>query len=274
MIDHILLFGSSGMLGRYIYTYFKDHPIIRLSIVEPNEFRVTQESLETLDTLLETKHVDASTCIINCIGTIPQRSKGDEGQYYLVNTLFPHRLWAAAKHLGVAMIHPTTDCVFSGIKGSYNETDCHDEKGAYGLSKSLGEPLGCTVIRTSIIGNEIQNKKSLLEWIISNNNGSINGYTNHMWNGITCLEYCKVIEILLRRNMLWKGVRHIASPTAKSKYELATLIRDSYNLSITITPIATAIPVDKTLLTAYSLNTELEIPELENQIKELKHYLL
>ena len=69
MIDHILLFGSSGMLGRYIYTYFKDHPIIRLSIVEPNEFRVTQESLETLDTLLETKHVDASTCIINCIGT-------------------------------------------------------------------------------------------------------------------------------------------------------------------------------------------------------------
>lgn len=119
------------------------------------------------------------------------------------------------------MIHPTTDCVFSGKKGGYVETDVHDELGSYGMSKSLGEPVGCTCIRTSIIGRELFNKKSFLEWVISNNNGTISGWSNHMWNGITCLEYCGVIEKIINEHLFWSGVKHIYSPTSVSKHEMA-----------------------------------------------------
>jgi len=172
------------------------------------------------------------------------------------------------------MIQPATDCVFSGTKGLYTESDSHDEQGAYGLSKSLGEPLGCTVLRTSILGNELFNKKSMLEWVLSNNDKTINGWTNHYWNGITCLEYCKVVEKIMERNLFWSGVRHIASPAPKSKYELAVLIRDTYQRSIVIHPVATDTAVDKTLATLYPTNDEFNIPDLSVQIEELKRFSL
>ena len=272
MTTRILLFGSTGMLGRYLYSYFKHHPTLRLDVVLNDEFRVTQDTLDGIDTLLDRHSVDAATCVINCIGLIPQRAT--EQGYYLVNGLFPHLLWASCKRRGARMIQPTTDCVFSGTKGLYTESDPHDEKGAYGLSKSLGEPLGCTVLRTSILGNELFNKKSMLEWVLSNNYKTINGWTNHHWNGITCLEYCKVVETILARNLFWSGVRHIASPVPKSKYELAVLIRDTYRCTIEIHPIATETTVDKTLATLYSTNNEFNIPDLSVQIEELTHFLL
>ena len=277
MTSRILLVGSTGMLGRYIYSYFKHHPTIRLDIITNDEFRVTEDTLDTIDTLLDRHSVDAATCVINCIGLIPQRAGRDlERGYYLVNSLFPHLLWASCKRRGARMIQPTTDCVFSGVssQGLYTESDPHDERGAYGLSKSLGEPPGCTVIRTSIIGNELFNKTSMLEWVLSNNNKTINGWTNHNWNGITCLEYCKVVEKIIDHNLFWSGVRHIASPIPKSKYELSVLIRDTYQRSIVINPFATETAVDKTLATLYPVNDKFNIPDLSVQIEELKHFSL
>ena len=55
------------------------------------------------------------------------------------------------------MIHPTTDCVYTGLKGDYDENDSYDVCDVYGMSKALGESNNCTVIRTSIIGEELKN---------------------------------------------------------------------------------------------------------------------
>lgn len=275
MITNLLLFGSTGMLGRYIYSYFKNHPTIRIRIVTNDMFRVTWNTLDTIEALLDDHSIDETTCVINCIGMIPQRAgTAPDRDYYIMNSLFPHLLWASCKRRGARMIQPTTDCVFSGTKGLYTETDLHDEKGAYGLSKSLGEPPGCTVLRTSILGNELFNKKSMLEWVLSNHDKTINGWTNHHWNGITCLEYCKVVETILERNLFWSGIRHITSPSPKSKYELSVLIRDIYRRSIVIHPVATELAVDKTLSTLYPTNREFNIPDLSVQLKELEAFTL
>ena len=276
MIDHLILFGSTGMLGRYVYSFFKNHSDFRLTIIQNDEFRVSYETLDRIDELLVTKQIGENTCVINCIGQIPQRtaSSASMRNYYLINSLFPHLLWTSCKRYGAKMIQPTTDCVFSGTRGFYTENDTHDEQGAYGISKSLGEPNGCTVIRTSIIGNELYNKKSLLEWVLSNDNKTINGWVNHTWNGITCLEYCKIIEKIIKRNMLWKGVHHIASPTPVNKYELSVMIRNVYNCNIIINPISTETNVDKTLNTVYTTNSDLEIPALSVQLKELRTFVL
>ena len=71
------------------------------------------------------------------------------------------------------LIHITTDCVFTGLTGFYTETSTHDSLDIYGKTKSLGEPEKATVIRTSIIGEELYNKKSLLEWVKTNKNNRI-----------------------------------------------------------------------------------------------------
>jgi dTDP-4-dehydrorhamnose reductase len=173
------------------------------------------------------------------------------------------------------MIQPTTDCVFSGNRedGNYTEDDIHDESGHYGMSKSLGEPsnLNCTVIRTSIIGRERFNQTSFLEWVLSND--EIGGWGNHYWNGITCLEYCKFIEKIIQENLFWKGVRHVFSPTAVSKYELACMIKEVFEQeSIKIRETICEHTVNKTLHTKYE--RIFEINELYEQLNELKQFAL
>jgi dTDP-4-dehydrorhamnose reductase len=186
--------------------------------------------------------------------------------------VFPHVLWNICKKYNAKMIQPTTDCVYSGKKGKYVETDIHDEINSYGMSKSLGEPSGCTVIRTSIIGNELSNKKSFLEWVISNNDGKINCWNNHLWNGITCLEYCEIINEIISKNLFWTGVKHIFSPTSKSKYELACIITETYNLNIQVNKTETSENVDKTLSSMYE--NIFDIKELNIQINNLKKFNL
>jgi dTDP-4-dehydrorhamnose reductase len=173
------------------------------------------------------------------------------------------------------MIQPTTDCVFSGKRkeGNYVETDQHDETGLYGMSKSLGEPPGCTVIRTSIIGRELENKKSFMEWVLESgeNKKKINGWTNHYWNGITCLEYCHVIEKIIQEDIFWVGIRHIFSPNFVSKYELACYIKDVYNLDVKINKLECNEVINKTLKSNYT--NVFVIKTLLQQIKDLKNYI-
>jgi len=271
-INKILLFGSSGMFGRYVYSYFKQSTNIE---VIPINYRICEkQGFDLLEQSLIDHGINHETCVVNCIGLIPQRKSihSTDKDYFLINSLFPHILWQLCKKHNAKMIHPTTDCVFSGKKGSYLETDIHDELGSYGMSKSLGEPCGCTCIRTSIIGRELFNKKSFLEWVISNNNGTISGWSNHMWNGITCLEYCSVIEKIINEHLFWTGVRHIYSPTSISKYEMAKIISEVFGLNIQIKSLESAEPCDKTLLSNY--DTIFDIKELEVQIRNLKNYIL
>lgn len=271
----IFIFGSTGMLGRYIYSYFtsKSKEIICINRDNINISEVTYELL--LNSLI--KHDPQSDdIIINCIGIIPQSKNNNDTSkknYFLINSIFPIMLSSIAFMKKMKFIHITTDCVFSGTKGNYSEIDIHDEINDYGISKSLGE-LGynTTIIRTSIIGEEIKNKYSLLEWVKKHNNETINGYNNHYWNGVTCLQLSKIIYNIIENNIWWSGVRHIFSPNIVSKYELVKIINKIYELNNNIIKFNTEKTIDKTLNTIYDTNSIFNIPTLEKQILELKEY--
>ena len=269
----IIIFGSNGMLGRYVTTYLKmNHDIIP---IDRNQYDVLKSTFDDLDIFLKKllSNSDDETIIINCIGIIPQRTQTNEPEKFLyINSVFPHLLNSFAKKNLCKLIHITTDCVFDGRKGNYNENDEHTEKNIYGVSKSLGEPLTATVIRTSIIGEELENKKSLLEWVKKQDNSNIFGYDNHFWNGVTCLQLSKIIAIIINNKLYWTGVRHIYSPISVSKYELINLICDIYGLHITLNHHHTINLCDKTLSTIYDTNSYFNIPGLREQIIEQKKY--
>jgi dTDP-4-dehydrorhamnose reductase len=270
MITRIIIFGANGMLGTYMTSYFNKLINYVCIPVTRNEFDIIQH-LSSLEEYIQSLQCDETTCIINCAGMIPQRIKGrNEHDYYVVNTVFPLQLAKICKRQHIPLVCPTTDCVFSGEKGNYIETDFHDETNAYGISKSLGESCDATVIRTSIIGEERYNKCSFLEFIKKTD--VINGWDNHMWNGITCYQYCKIVEQIISQQLFWKGVRHIYSPHKKSKYEMACIIKDVYQLSCTITRCNADVSVDKTLYSMYKLPCS--IPPLEQQIKEQRDFVI
>lgn len=271
----VLIFGSNGMLGNYVKKFLSQS--YQIVSITRSEYDIQTLNNKTLLELLLSNNLQKNDIVINCAGVIPQSSKQkkiDKRNYFTINSLFPVILGNLCSEFNARMIHITTDCVFSGKKGNYNENDVHDENNDYGVSKSLGELCNSTIIRTSIIGEETKNKRSLLEWVKSNKNKEINGYVNHLWNGVTCLQLAKIIDEMIKKELFWKGVRHIFSPVSVSKFELVSIINDKYNLNIKINKFQTIECVNKTLTTLFNVNDNFNLPNLKEQIEEMRNYKL
>ena len=249
------------MLGRYVVRYLSSRGI-EVTGLTRSDFNIMKTPLTDLP-------IASHDYVINCAGSIPQR-RVDVVEMSYVNGLFPVLLAEKCEQLGVKLIHVTTDCVFSGKKGNYSENDHHDAADTYGTSKSAGERHSGQIIRTSIVGEEISNKVSLLEWVRKHTPGSsINGYTGHLWNGVTCLQLAKVIHQLITEKIVWQGVRHLYSPTKVTKCELIGLINQVYKLDLTVVPTTTE-SVDKTLTSIYPIPWN--IPELWIQLEEQRNF--
>ncbi len=182
MTNKIILFGSNGMLGTYIKTYFSNKNI-ELICITRNEFEVTSYNISKLEDYLIKYNIDKNTCIINCIGLIQQCINDRDINDYYISIIFPNFLTKICNKYNPNIICSTTDYIFNGKKGNYNEIDFHDEINIYSISKLIGEPTNATVIRTSIIGEEIDNKNSFLEFV-KNTNNEIHGWNNNYWIGI------------------------------------------------------------------------------------------
>ena len=50
----------------------------------------------------------------------------------------------------------------------------------------------------------------MIDWFLSNKkNSKINGFTNHLWNGVTTNIFAKVVHILVRFNLKIPNLIHI-----------------------------------------------------------------
>jgi dTDP-4-dehydrorhamnose reductase len=105
----------------------------------------------------------------------------------------------------------------------------------------------------------------------SSKDKTINGFTNHYWNGVTCLRLAQLLHKIVEKGLFWKGVSHISSDTV-SKYQLIKYINEIYKLNININPIECEKTIDKTLSSNHITNTILNEYTCEisiyQQIKE------
>lgn len=269
----IIIFGGTGMLGFYVSNILSSHYNVRC--ITREVFDISSDSWDKLTKLLS--KLTPLDIVINCAGIIPQKIHEDNYKvYFRVNAMFPNKLASLSERLGFHFIHITTDCIFNGNKvGSYNEKDKrlkYLDTGLYGISKSFGEPENACIIRTSIIGEELLGKKSLLEWIKSNREKIINGFDNHYWNGVTCLTLANIIRKIIKYKLYWQGIRHIYSPDIVTKYTLCKMINDIYKLNITINKINTSKSCNRVLSSIYNTSQLFNIPSLYDQILTQMHF--
>ena len=242
------------MLGGYIRKQFP-----QAKCFTSRDYDISLATHENIKTFLKLSGVDV---VINAAGIIHQSNPKD----YCGNYTFPIILGQHCKDAGAHMIHITTDCVFSGSRGDYTELDTPDANTEYGISKAKGDVALGTIIRTSIIGEELKNKWSLLEWVKTRRGMDVHGYTNQIWNGVTCWQLSKIIKEIISTDNFWEGVRHVYSPTPVSKYQLIKMISDVYGLDVNVKPIEAYTCQRMTLATVY---TPVTVPELEVQLGEL-----
>ncbi|MBI3576842.1 sugar nucleotide-binding protein [Candidatus Gottesmanbacteria bacterium] len=206
--------------------------------------------------------------VINCLGIIKPHSLKDPALTLFVNGVLPHILSNLYQE---KLIHITTDCVFSGLKGApYKETSSSSPNDWYGLSKSLGDSLTQSlVLRTSIIGPELGTSYSLLEWIRSQAGKTVYGFINHNWNGVTTKQFAKVCDAIIRQKSQYpsKGVYHIFSSPV-TKYDIVRYINQKYHLGLTIIKKRTK-SIDRRLASVYPMCSSLHIPSVQRMIAEI-----
>ncbi len=176
--------------------------------------------------------------IVNCIGIIKQRDQAHDAiPSIAINSLLPHRLAALAAGWGGRLIHFSSDCVFSGDRGGYTEEDESDARDLYGRSKFLGEAAGANALtlRTSIIGRELVEHRSLLDWFLAQKGRTIRGFHRVIYSGVTTNHLADLVATIIRDRPDLSGLHQVASRPV-SKYDLLCLLRDAYSLDVEIMP--------------------------------------
>ena len=152
--------------------------------------------------------------IINAAGVTTRREKESTiNQIKFTNSLLPNFLSSWCQKNGCKLIHFSTDCVFSGEKGNYKDSDKPDALDTYGKTKSLGEVIGANTLtlRSSMIGFELYNRTELLEWVLSNKNKTINGFSNVIYSGITTTLMSKIVIKIIHDFPYLRGIYNISS---------------------------------------------------------------
>ena len=238
----ILVLGISGLIGRTVFeelSFCKDLTVFGTSRISDQHSKlVFNLNYDTASVnLREIIQKVNPSFVINCIG-ITKHLEASQNPYTCIstNSLLPHEIANHCSNTGAKLIQISTDCVFSGKKGNYNEQDLADSEDLYGKSKLLGEVINENhlTIRTSTIGHEKLTKFGLLEWFLDQKN-QCNGYKNAFFSGLTTIELAKVIKEILIANQNLNGLYHIGGEPI-SKFDLLNMISRVYKKKISIIP--------------------------------------
>lgn len=274
MRKKILLLGSSGLIGHQIYNTllasrtFEMHDLARTRKVSTSSILLDMRNEKELDMLVQELRPDY---IINCAGILIEGSKADPENAIFLNAYMPNHLMKLANSIQAKLIHISTDCVFSGKKGGYTETDEKDGTGIYARTKALGEVINDThlTLRTSVVGPELApGGEELFHWFMGRT-GVVNGYTKSIWSGVTTIELAKAVKRAIDQGTT--GLYHITNGIPISKYELLKLFKKYSNHPVEI------IPVDGVISDKSFVDTRKEfdyiIPSYEAMIKEMFSYM-
>lgn len=270
----ILLLGGTGMAGHMVYYYLQNTGRYDMMNVVYRT-KLTNDSIvldvTNRDAVIKVIHEENPDIIINCIGILIKGSTKYPDNAIYINAYFPHLLKKISDNIDAKLIHISTDCVFSGKKGNYSETAFRDADDIYGRSKALGEIVSDKdlTIRTSIIGPELkEDGEGLFHWFM-HQQGSISGYRNAIWGGVTTLELAKAIANAIETETV--GLIHLSNGTGISKYDLLNMVKKIWNKNdINIFP-KDDVKVDKSIKRSSSFSYD--VPDYEVMLNELHRWM-
>lgn len=284
----VLVLGASGMLGHKLCQELPKYGYQVSATVRRHLDRTLLNAVFGRTTILS--GVDATRAetverailrsgadiIVNAIGIIKQRKEASSRKSLaLINAYFPHFLADITLRSGKRFIHISTDCVFNGCRGAYVESDAPTPEGCYGQSKLLGETdpteTSALTIRTSIIGREVgPGAYGLLEWLFSKKGGTVKGFTQAIFTGLTTIELARAIHVAIEKGEGLNGIVHVSSNKINKK-DLLTAIGEAFNLGITVEPDDIQGKCDRSLIMdRFSRHTGYQTPSWGEMISALK----
>jgi dTDP-4-dehydrorhamnose reductase len=256
----VLVLGATGMLGNAVFRQFSHDQRYQIygtlrnssnvldfpQSVQP--YLISNVDLLNQDILTSILARLQPEVVINCVGLIKQLSQSKDPLAVLpINAMLPHRLAQLCALCDARLIHVSTDCVFSGRKGLYTESDISDAEDLYGKSKYIGEIhdlSNVVTLRTSIIGHGITCNSSLIDWFLSQKT-TVKGYTKAIFSGLPTVELARVIQDHVIPNHDLQGLYHVSSAPI-DKLSLLKIVAEIYQKNIDIVP-DNEISIDRSL---------------------------
>jgi dTDP-4-dehydrorhamnose reductase len=244
----VMVLGAGGMIGNAMFRVLSEnsalevfgtlrsatdaacfHPDLRPQLLADVDVAVP-------DAVAQTVVAVRPDTVINCIGLTKHVAGGNASSSAIaMNALLPHRIAMLCALSGARLIHVSTDCVFTGDRGMYRESDIPDAADVYGRSKQLGEVVaeGAVTLRTSTIGHEFRTRHGLLEWFLSQT--SCKGYTRAIFSGLPSVIFARIVRDVVIPDPTLSGLYHVAGP-AIAKSDLLRLVAETYGRDIPLSP--------------------------------------
>jgi len=242
----ILILGANGLLGHKLWLELsKNHSVVGTVRKAPENLRILSNKnrmlienvdmwdRESIATLMTTQQPDI---VINAVGIIKQRDDAhNEKESTYINAQLPHLLADLCLSENARFIHFSTDCVFNGSRGDYIEIDSSDAEDLYGKTKFAGETTekNTFTMRTSIIGHELTNHASLIDWFLGAPK-EVKGFTKAIYTGFPTLEIARILEEFVFPHPELYGMYHVASRQI-NKYKLLNIVNEIYGKNANIT---------------------------------------
>jgi dTDP-4-dehydrorhamnose reductase len=277
----LLIVGATGLLGQTLFSLAREHSdfevygtVRRIDESVRSFLRAEPGQLFECDV---TADIDpdlycAPTVVVNCAGVVKQQGQSQSPATYIrVNALAPQVLADLCTARHARLIQISTDCVFSGQRGGYSETDLPDPPDLYGRTKLLGEVTEAPhlTLRTSFIGFERFHHQthSLLDWFMQQR-GEIRGYTRAIWSGLTSLELAQVILKIAARPEV-TGLLHVCGEKI-SKYELLRLAQKIFDKTDTSIVPYSDYDCDRSLVSNRLADLGVTVPSIYNMLLALR----
>jgi dTDP-4-dehydrorhamnose reductase len=265
----ILVLGKNGMLGHVVYNHFKENGYTVYGTTQTTDIVWdAYENLEGIEDIIKDVKPDA---VINCIGILNQVCEANKPLAVKLNSLLPHYIDSLSEKYNFKFVHVSTDCVFEGTTGKYDETVPSDATSFYGRSKALGEVRNdrSVTLRTSIVGPDANPKGiGLFQWFMKQEN-EVGGYSKVIWTGVTTIELAKQIEVAIKNNLT--GLNHVVNNEFISKKDLLALFKESFNKNITINDNDSVVSEKTLVRTDKSYN--FDVPSYKQMVEEMRTWV-
>ena len=240
----LLVTGASGLLGLNLaLEAARDHTVYGVAHSHP--IRTTAFEVITTDLLvpgaLERVLAEAQPdWVIHCaaLANVDACEQAPELAWRL-NAEFPGKLATAARG-GARLLHVSTDAVFDGQRGAYQETDAPNPLSVYARSKLAGEQAvaaadpAAIIARVNLFGWSLYGRRSLAEFFVNNLQAGnpVKGFTDVYFCPLLANHLAGLFLRMLEADL--HGMYHVVSSECLTKYDFGLAVAREFSLDASL----------------------------------------
>lgn len=243
--NRILVTGSNGMLGQRAVEYFsdiKDIELLATSVEDVSLIPNVEYIKGDISNRNEIKKIVYDFCpdvIINTAAyTNVDKSENDRELAWKINVKGVEYIAEAARIIDSHLIHISTDYIFDGKNGPYNENDIPNPLGYYGRTKLASENalkisgIRYTILRTNVLyGTAKYSRPDFVKWVVDSlkNNTEIKIVDDQINNPTFIDDLVQAIASVIELRK--EGIYNIGGIELLSRYDFTLMIAEYFKLN-------------------------------------------